>query len=177
MKKREYRKLVNEELSFYNRSIKHRLLRYDEYLMAMYLKNLRWSEWYDSRKGFINKIAKVWFTYHLRKLERVLGFQIGLHTCGLGLKFYHWGTIIVNSDAKIGKNAIMYPGVVIGQTSHNKVPIIGNDCFIGAGAKLFGNIKIGNNVTIAANAVVISDVPDNAVVGGVPAKILKIKNL
>lgn len=48
-------------------------------------------------------------------------------------------------------------------------------CFIGAGSKIMGGVKIDNNVTIAPNAVVVKDVPDNAVVGGIPAKILKIK--
>lgn len=71
---------------------------------------------------------------------------------------FHYGSIIVNANAKIGDYSIIYPGVVIG-----------------AGSKIMGGVKIGNNVTIAPNAVVVKDVPDNAVVGGIPAKILKIK--
>ena len=58
----------------------------------------------------------------------------------------------------------------------NVAPTIGNNVIIGAGAKIMGDVKIGNNVTIGANAVVTHDVPDNCVVGGVPAKIIKYKN-
>lgn len=53
-----------------------------------------------------------------------------------------------------------------------EVPIIGDNCFIGPGAKVFGKIKIGNNVAIGANAVVNKDVPSNVTVAGVPAKII-----
>lgn len=51
-------------------------------------------------------------------------------------------------------------------------PNIGNNCVFFAGSKIIGDISIGNNVVVGANAVVVKDVPDNAVVGGVPAKIL-----
>lgn len=54
-------------------------------------------------------------------------------------------------------------------------PHIGENCLIGAGAVVLGNITVGSNVTIAANAVVLKDVPDNSVVAGVPAKIVKTK--
>ncbi|MDI3479940.1 MAG: hypothetical protein PWQ14_1086 [Rikenellaceae bacterium] len=49
--------------------------------------------------------------------------------------------------------------------------------FIGAGAKLLGDIKIGNNVDIGANAVVVTDIPDNCVAVGIPAKVVKVKEL
>lgn len=82
---------------------------------------------------------------------------------------------MVNQKARIGDYAIIYPGVIIGKKD-NKCPVIGHHCFIGAGSKILGGVKIGNNVTIAPNAVVVKDVPDNAVVGGVPAKIIKFKD-
>ncbi len=83
--------------------------------------------------------------------------------------------VYINSHAKIGKNVVLYPGVCIGQTDDGKVPVIGDNVFIGLGAKVLGDCRIGNNVTIAPNAVVVKDVPDNAIVGGVPAKIIKYK--
>lgn len=55
-------------------------------------------------------------------------------------------------------------------------PVVGNNCYFGLGAKILGSVKIGNNVIVGANAVVTKDITDNAVVGGIPAKILKIKN-
>lgn len=70
---------------------------------------------------------------------------------------------------------------LIGQKHNHKddepLIIIGDNCYVGTGVTILGPSKIGNNVTIAAGAVVIKDVPDNAVVGGVPAKILKIKEM
>lgn len=53
-----------------------------------------------------------------------------------------------------------------------KVPVIGNNVMLFSGCKILGNVKIGNNVVVGANAVVVKDVPDNAVVAGVPAKII-----
>ena len=79
--------------------------------------------------------------------------------------------------AKIGKNCNISQGVTIGQSNRGKragVPVIGDSVFIGPGAKIFGAITIGNNVAIGANAVVTSDVPDNAVVAGIPARILSL---
>ena len=111
----------------------------------------------------------------MRKLSRKTGFQIGLHPCDFGIRFYHWGWCIVNSKARIGKNVVLYPGVCIGQKSESEVPVIGDNCFIGLGAKVIGGVRVGNNVTIAPNAVVTHDVPDNAIVGGIPAKVIKYK--
>ena len=80
----------------------------------------------------------------------------------------------MNEGAKIGKSVTLNPLVVIGhKVPGGGCPVIGDNCFIGAGAKIFGNIQIGNNVTVAPNAVVVKDVPDNTTVGGVPAKHLK----
>lgn len=55
------------------------------------------------------------------------------------------------------------------------VPTIGNNVFIGAGAKIIGAVKLGNNIIVGANAVVTKDVPDGAIVGGVPAKIISME--
>lgn len=93
------------------------------------------------------------------------------------MRIHHWGTIIINGKAKIGSGAVIYPGVVVGQTDENNVPKIGDNVFIGLGAKVLGGVVIGNNVIIAPNAVVVKDVPDNAVVGGCPARIIRMKDV
>lgn len=77
-----------------------------------------------------------------------------------------------DNQVKIGKNATIYQDVTIGQ-NNNKYPTIGNNVTIYAGAKIIGDIRIGNNVVIGANAVVNKNVPDNCVVAGIPAKIIK----
>ena len=77
----------------------------------------------------------------------------------------------------IGDNVNISQGVTIGQTNRGKrkgVPVIGNGVYIGPGAKVIGKVTIGNNVAIGANAVVTEDVPDNACVAGVPAKIVSM---
>ena len=96
---------------------------------------------------------------------------------GPGLRIYHFGTIVINPIAIIGKNFSIHQGVTIGvKNSYFDQVIIGDNCTIGAGAKVLGNIKIGNNVTIGANTVLMSDVPDNSLAVGIPARIIPKKN-
>lgn len=111
-----------------------------------------------------------------RRLRYKLGCMINPDTeIGPGFYIGHGLCTIVGRDCVIGANVNISQGVTLGAVIRgNKVgrPIIGNNVYIGAGAKVLGKITIGNNVAIGANAVVIKDVPDNAVVGGVPAKVL-----
>ncbi len=77
--------------------------------------------------------------------------------------------VFIAGSAKIGKNAVIFQQVTIGSVilpdaKKLGAPIIGDNCYIGAGAKIVGNIKVGNNVRIGANAVVFKDIPDNSVV-------------
>ena len=90
-----------------------------------------------------------------------------------GLRFYHYSGIVLNPHVKIGKNCSIRQGVTIGnRKKKDDCPVIGDNCDIGAGAKILGAIKIGNNVSIGANAVVLSDIPDNATAVGIPARII-----
>lgn len=96
---------------------------------------------------------------------------------GEGLRIYHFGGIVINPRAIIGKNLSIHQEVTIGvKNSYFDQAIIGDNCTIGAGAKILGNIKIGNNVTIGANSVVLCDVPDNSIAVGIPCRILEKKN-
>lgn len=86
---------------------------------------------------------------------------------GEGFYIGHFGGITINGNAKIGKNVNISQGVTIGRSGQGEkagVPTIGDNVYIGPGAKIFGKITIGNNVKIGANAVVYRDIPDNAVV-------------
>lgn len=80
--------------------------------------------------------------------------------------------IIIHPTAIIGHNCTIMQFVTIGTRQINKGAVIGDNVFIGAGAKILGNIQIGDNVKIGANAVVLEDVPDNCTVVGIPAKIV-----
>lgn len=101
-------------------------------------------------------------------------------SCVIGKgSFFSYGGIgvVLHARCKIGDNVDIGTNVTIGgRSGHYEVPIIGDNVYIATGAKILGPIKIGNNVTIGANAVVINDVPDNVVVAGIPAKIIKAKN-
>lgn len=96
---------------------------------------------------------------------------------GEGLVFMHPIGVVINGAVRGGHHIIIESGVVIGAAHngpHAKVPNLGNHIFIGTGAKILGPITIGHHVTIAANAVVVKDVPDGAVVAGIPATIIKM---
>ena len=104
-----------------------------------------------------------------------MGFTIPKNVFGPGLSIAHYGTIIVNPRAKVGKNCRIHASTNIGEID-GEAPIIGNNVYIGPGAKLYGAITIGNNVAIGANAVVNKSVPNHVTVGGVPAKIISEKS-
>lgn len=111
-----------------------------------------------------------------RHLQYKTGIQIRLGTkLGSGLRFVHFGDIVLNGSARLGKNCVVFNGVTLGAAIlGGKAPIVGDNVVICTGAKLIGDIKVGSNVIIGAGAVVVKDVPDNAVVAGVPAKILSM---
>lgn len=100
-----------------------------------------------------------------------LGFSIPENVFGPGLRIAHYGSIIVNPEACVGKNCTIHVGVNIGANKEKRdVPVIGDKVYIGPGAKLFGNIYIGNNTKIGANAVVLDSSKGNCTLVGIPAK-------
>lgn len=103
-------------------------------------------------------------------------FIPGSAVIGIETKCAYGGIgVVVHKDAIIGKRVIIGQNVTIGrQLDPSGVPSIGDDVYISAGARILGKIKIGNNIIIGANAVVIRDVPDNSIVAGVPAKVIKV---
>lgn len=97
-------------------------------------------------------------------------------SCALGGCRFAYGGIatVVHARAIVGKNSIIGQCVTIGgRSNHYEVPKIGDNVYIGAGAKILGPITIGDNCVIGAGAVVLQDIPANSVVAGVPAKIIK----
>lgn len=94
---------------------------------------------------------------------------------GKGTVFGHSGIgVVIHQRAVIGKNCVIGQGITIGGRSKKpQVPVIGDRVYIAAGARVLGPITVGNDVVIAPNAVVIHDVKDNSIVGGIPARILR----
>ena len=97
---------------------------------------------------------------------------------GSGLFLEHLSDIFINGRAVIGKNCNIANGVTIGQTNRGPrkgYPTVGDNVFIGPGAKILGGVRVGNNVTIGANCVVVKDVPDNAVVAAAPGEVISYR--
>ena len=94
-------------------------------------------------------------------------------TVGRRFRIDHFGGIVISGDAVFGDDCVIRNGVTVGlrHTGQRGAPVIGNRADIGAGAKVLGSIRIGDDVAIGANAVVITDVPENSIAVGVPAKI------
>lgn len=122
----------------------------------------------------INRLLSLYHYYVFKKLSYKLGYTIYKNCFDAGLCIAHYGTLVVNQKARIGKNCRIHVGVNIG--NQNGAPVIGDNVYIGPGVKIFGPITIGNNVVIGANAVVNRSFPDNVVIAGVPAKIIKHNN-
>ena len=114
------------------------------------------------------KLHRLGFNYNLR---------IPVNVCGYGLSLYHFaggGGCLVNAK-RVGNYCKLQTGVLLGNAHHSEdeKPILGNNVSFGPGAKVLGKVCVGDNVFIAANAVVTKDVPSNCMVAGVPATIVK----
>jgi serine O-acetyltransferase len=110
--------------------------------------------------------------------EIVTGIELPCEaTVGRGFRIDHFGGIVISGDAVFGDDCVVRNGVTVGlkHTGHRGAPILGNRVDIGAGAKILGPIRIGDDVVIGANAVVLIDVLPNSVAVGVPARVIPRK--
>ena len=115
--------------------------------------------------------------YISEKAKRKTGIEIHPGAIiGQGLFIDHGTGVVIGETAIIGDNVTMFHGVTLGGTGKQKGkrhPTIGNNVFIGCGAKILGNITIGDYSKIGANAVILKDVPANSTVVGIPGRIVK----
>ena len=140
-----------------------------------YQKTLRKLEYtLNCSKSVLGKINSIFLKISLMRKGRKLGFSIPPNTVGPGLSLAHAGTIVINSNARIGSNCRLHVCVNIGADIRDGklAPKIGNNCYIGPGVKMYGNITIGDNVAIGANSVVNKSFESNITIAGVPAKII-----
>lgn len=131
----------------------------------------RISHWFFQKKYFT--IARI--------ISQISRFFTGIEIhpgakIGKGLFIDHGMGVVIGETAEIGDNCLIYQGVTLGGTGkdHGKRhPTLGNNVMVGAGAKVLGPFKVGDNAKIASNAVVLEEVPENATAVGVPARIVK----
>ena len=141
---------------------------------------------YPSLHATINhKIANFFFKRKMCFIARLISqlsrFFTGIEihpgaTIGKRVFFDHGMGIVIGETAEIGDDCVIYHGVTLGGTSATRSkrhPTLKNGVVIGAGAKILGNITLGENVKIGANSVVLKSIPDNRVAVGIPAKIIK----
>lgn len=143
-----------------------------------YLRALRKCEYARNNSNSISgRIRYLYRKTILYRLGAKYGLRIGLNQTGYGLRIVHLaGGAIVNCQS-MGNYCGITGGVVIGnKDSQENRPVIGDHCGFTLGCKVLGKVTIGDNVTVAPNAVVTKDVPPNTIVGGVPAKIIRIKS-
>ncbi|MEC7770170.1 MAG: serine acetyltransferase [Bacteroidota bacterium] len=164
--------------------IKSDLFRYDggsNLLKGMRKPGFHYTYYFrKAKKHKKYSLLGIFYRLILRRLGYKYGFQIPVETkIGEGFYIGHYGTVVINHNAKIGKHCNIGHCTTIGQSNRGKkkgCPTIGDKVWIGAGSVIVGNITIGNNVLIAPNSFVNIDVPDNSLVIGNPAKVIQKDN-
>lgn len=148
-------------------------LRHPQY---RYVYWMRVAQYTYGRKWLV--LLRIWASLRLQHIRNKTGIQISPSTrIGKGFYIGHFGSIVINPAVVLGENVSIIQTCTIGVAYRGErggVPTIGDMVYIGAGARIFGGIKIGNNVAIGVNSVVTRDFPDNAVVAGAPAKVLSM---
>lgn len=150
----------------FTRSIKDILwgIVFPDYIMD-YLEAMRKSDYYNSLGG--NKLLGAYYRMRQRKLGMKLGFSIPRDAFGYGLLIPHYGTIVVGGGNKIGNYAVLHTSTCINH-GHKE---IGNAFYLSTGAKVIGDIKIGDGVSVGANSLVNRSLPGNVMAAGSPAEV------
>ena len=144
---------------------------------------------------FFHKFAHLFYVAGFDLIARIIAQTIRFFTgieihpgakIGKNLFIDHGMGVVIGETSEIGDNVTIYHAVTLGGSSpsidserqrHEKRhPTIGNDVVIGSGAQIIGPVKVGNGARIAANAVVVKDVLENATMVGIPAKAVKLEN-
>ena len=171
----ELKRLIGSDLYRYTGKVSKRLLfthllRNPGFQYSFYMRLSKYAKINSNWPLYL--FAKMWLEHYSCKY----GIAIPYYTdIGSGFYIGHFSCIVVNGNSKIGNNCNISQGVTIGQSNRGKnkgVPVLGDNIYIGPGAKIVGRVKIGNDVAIGANCVVTADIPDRGVVVGIPGRII-----
>jgi serine O-acetyltransferase len=177
---KEYKYLIWSDLYRWNGQMSMSLLishlfQGESYKYSFWMRTCRFARSHPLLKYSLYPLAAIMLNHYRYKLGISIPYQTDISS---GLYIGHFGGVVVHPLAKIGKNCNISQGVTIGQANRGKYkgyPCIGDNVFIGPGAKILGAVHIGNDVAIGANCVVTKDVPDNAVVAGVPGRVISFE--
>ncbi|MBQ9658997.1 MAG: serine acetyltransferase [Clostridia bacterium] len=179
--KKELRQYLYRDLKQFNYkkpSLKNYILRNEKWFIYRLKRELRYVEYYKNVKPFGGGILYLYHFLLYKHLCWKTKCIINPNTTGAGLTIWHLGSFTyIRKGSKVGDDFTIVCGTVLGKkTGKSEEHIeIGNNCYCGLNVSIIGNVRIGNNVTIGAHAVVTKNIPDNSVIGGVPAKIIKFK--
>ena len=145
------------------------ILLYPGFHAIIYHRIAHWL--YNKRRRFLARFVSQWSRFWTG-IEIHPGAKIGRR-----LVIDHGMGVVIGETAEIGDDVLLYQGVTLGGTGKDKGkrhPTIGNNVMIGAGAKVLGPFTVGDNARIAANAVVLKEVPPDSTAVGVPARIVRV---
>lgn len=149
----------------------------DQKYIWKYIKAMRYAEFYINKYHSYRTPFALYFLHKLRKYGRLTGFQIHPNTIGKGVSIWHYGTIIINANARIGERCVMRPNILIGHKNpETPAPVIGNDVEINSGVRIIGSVTIGDDVILGVNTVVNKDIPSHSIVVGNPGVVIKTRD-
>ncbi|MGN7253301.1 serine O-acetyltransferase [Arthrobacter sp. SAFR-014] len=140
-----------------------------------YQRLLRRVEYWNAKDGAASRLFALMAKFRLQRLSVRTGLSFPPGVAGPGLSIAHYGSIVVNSRAKIGRFCRIHSATNIG-VANGGVPVIGDFVYIGPGAVIYGDITIGDGVVIGANSVVNKSVPAGVTVAGAPAKTIALRD-
>jgi serine O-acetyltransferase len=133
---------------------------------------LRTAEYFENcRRDRVGTLYLLVLRVRLRMIGERLGFEIPRGVFGPGLSIAHHGSVTVNGNAVVGRNCRIDAQTTIGDV-RGRAPVIGDNVYVGSGARVLGGVVVGDEAAIGANAVVVEDVPAGVTVGGVPAQVI-----
>lgn len=154
------------------RTLKEVLLNNRGGLIISYLRAMRHCAYYQNivkNKFSIESLCRIYWWHRFGRLGLKLGFSIGPYSLGYGVVIPHYGTIVVNGDARIGNFSVLHTCTCVAGKKN-----IGDFFYLSSGSQVVGDITVGMGVTVGAHSLVNKSIGDNVLLVGTPAEVKKI---